>query len=285
MSEIIPFFNHLPEPVIPLACRLWDKAKSTGYDGQTAYQDFAQEVRFLGIEPPTRAITKRWIAGVQAGLIDRPAGETMVAATPYTPRPKKKTLQISAAEDPDRPWEPWSMMPVGDQRNIIREVLSEDGQTAFAYFTGKFMALAPISENPVPLPFKVWRQRRVSIPAPQEQEFIERPVAPVICSAAEALAENTARHQPIRAKAIAEAASRQADALLAKIPEFSPSLTVPLFPPTTDVEFAPVDFEALAERLYAQTLEELQRGAAAKAAKLVAGRLREIAARYDAEAA
>lgn len=85
------------------------------------------------------------------------------------PAPETKAMQISAADDPDRPWEPWTVMHVGDQRNIIREVLSEDGQTALAYFTGKFMALAPISENPEPLPFKVWRQRRTPSSETNEQ--------------------------------------------------------------------------------------------------------------------
>ena len=91
-------------------------------------------------------------------------GPNDLVAEMRVPAPQPQTMQISATDDPDRPWEPWSMIPVGDQRNIIREVLSEYGQTALAYFTGKLMALAPISENPEPLPFKVWRQRRTPSP-------------------------------------------------------------------------------------------------------------------------
>lgn len=173
MSEVIPFFNRLPEPVIPLACRLWDKARSAGYNSQTAYQDFAEDIRHLGIEPPSRAITKRWIAGVQAGLIDRPAGKTIVPAIERTP-----------------------------------------GDT-------------------------------------------------------------------VRAEVIAKAASRQAGVLLAKIPELSPSRSVPSREADTGDMPAPMDLEALADRLYARTLEELQRGAPASAARLVASRLREIAERIE----
>ncbi|WP_320200523.1 hypothetical protein RMR16_008815 [Agrobacterium sp. rho-13.3] len=73
-ADIIPFFDNMPEQVIPLAARLWDEAVSPNYNGQTAYQDFALELRYLNIEPPPRAIAKRWIAGVQAKLIKRPGG-------------------------------------------------------------------------------------------------------------------------------------------------------------------------------------------------------------------
>jgi len=66
---------------------------------------------------------------------------------------------ISALHDPERPWRPWMDMPIGDQRNVVREVRSEAGRTALAYWTGQFMAFAPISDDPKPLNFKVWGQR------------------------------------------------------------------------------------------------------------------------------
>lgn len=77
MSDIIPFFHDLPHAALPSAIRLWDAAQSAGYNGQTAYQDFAEDLRFLHIEAPPRSIVKRWIAGVQANLIPRPGDEKL----------------------------------------------------------------------------------------------------------------------------------------------------------------------------------------------------------------
>lgn len=97
MSEVIPFFHDLPSVAIPSATRLWDEAQSTSYNGQTAYQDFAQDLRFLHIEPPARSIVKRWIAGVQANLIARPGGEK--------PKPEAPG-QAVAAISPEKRREP-----------------------------------------------------------------------------------------------------------------------------------------------------------------------------------
>lgn len=82
--EVIPFFHDLPARAISAAARLWDEAQSANYNGQTAYQDFAQDLHFLHIEPPPRSIVKRWIAGVQANLICRPGGEARLSGTVAT---------------------------------------------------------------------------------------------------------------------------------------------------------------------------------------------------------
>ena len=187
MSEVIPFFHDLPAPALPSAVRLWDEAQSSSYNGQTAYQDFAQDLHLLHIEPPPRSIVKRWIAGVQANLIPRPGGEK--------PKPEV-TAQAVAVVSPEKQWE-----PVGDRR-----------------------------------------QRRAI-----EQEKL-----------AAALPE----FQPSPVKAKAELAVRAAE-----------------------VTHASNDFDVFAAKLFEVTLAEIKRDAEAKAAKLVASRLREIADRYDASAA
>lgn len=97
MSEVIPFFHDLPALAVPSAARLWDEAQSSSYNGQAAYQDFAQDLRFLHIEPPARSIVKRWIAGVQANLIPRPGGEK--------PKPEAP-VPAAAAISPEKRREP-----------------------------------------------------------------------------------------------------------------------------------------------------------------------------------
>ncbi|XHE13644.1 hypothetical protein PCC82_02585 [Agrobacterium deltaense] len=97
-SEVIPFFHDLPAPAITLAARLWDEAQSASYNGQTAYQDFAENLRFLHIEPPPRSIVKRWIAGVQANLIPRPGGEIPALGT-VAPQQKSSARPTAKGEE------------------------------------------------------------------------------------------------------------------------------------------------------------------------------------------
>lgn len=97
-SEVIPFFHELPTTAIASAARLWDEAQSVSYNGQTAYQDFAQDLRFLHIEPPPRSIVKRWIAGVQANLIPRPGGEIPASGT-VAPQQKSSARPVAKGEE------------------------------------------------------------------------------------------------------------------------------------------------------------------------------------------
>ena len=219
-SEVIPFFHDLPKPAISSAARLWDEAQSASYNGQTAYQDFAQDLRFLHIEPPPRAIVKRWIAGVQANLIPRP-GEKPKAAI---------SAPVASTAQPEKRWEP---------------------------------------END--------RRHRHGI-------------------AQERLAAALPEFQPSPVKAKAELAVRAVDAMVAA-PESAepvrPLIAAEIDPETRKISMlgilaelpAPSDFDTLAARLYEATLADIRRDAEAKAAKLVASRLREIADRYDASAA
>ncbi len=66
-------------------------------------------------------------------------------------------------------WRPWKDMPIGDQRFIVREVCGDGGQTALAYWTGKVFAYAPVSDDPVEVPFKVTGQRT---PVPQHEVVV-----------------------------------------------------------------------------------------------------------------
>lgn len=202
-SEVIPFFHDLPKLAVSSAARLWDEAQSTSYNGQTAYQDFAQDLRFLHIDPPPRSIVKRWIAGVQANLIPRPGGAK--------PEPEVTVPAISAVS-PEKQWG-----PVNDRRHR-----------------------------------RAFEQEKLAAALP---EF-----------------------QPSPMKAKAELAVRVTD----------------LFPVTSPLNFlggeqeradSTSDFDAFAAKLFEVTLAEIKRDAEAKAAKLVANRLREIADRYDASAA
>lgn len=69
-------------------------------------------------------------------------------------RRKPRTLIDSLpASNDGRPWLPMTDMPIGDHRNIPVEVLGARGQTAHAYWTGRFWARAPISDSPVSLGF------------------------------------------------------------------------------------------------------------------------------------
>ena len=183
-TEVIPFFHELPTTAIASAARLWDEAQSVSYNGQTAYQDFAQDLRFLHIEPPPRAIVRRWIAGVQANLIPRPGGEIPVSG----------------------------------------------------------------------------------VVAPQ-QKSSARPVA-------KGKEERQARRVTAQEK------------LAAALPEFTPVVqNLPPIAPTSEIVGADVSIEMFATRLFDDTVASLNRDVAAKAAKVVASRLREIADRYDASAA
>ncbi|WP_275789756.1 hypothetical protein [Pararhizobium gei] len=71
----IPFFSDLPTAAIRPAGQLWSKSRDPNYNGLVAYSDFVQELNDLKIAPPPRAVVKRWVAGVQGGLIDCPGGE------------------------------------------------------------------------------------------------------------------------------------------------------------------------------------------------------------------
>ncbi|KJF67426.1 hypothetical protein [Rhizobium nepotum] len=99
MREVIPFFHDLPAIAITPAARLWDEAQSVSYNGQTAYQDFAQDLRLLHVDPPPRSIVRRWIAGVQVHLIPRPGGEQK---PPYQPLEKpageRQARRVTAQE-------------------------------------------------------------------------------------------------------------------------------------------------------------------------------------------
>lgn len=220
-SEVIPFFHDLPKPALSSAARLWDEAQSASYNGQTAYQDFAQDLRFLHIEPPPRAIVKRWIAGVQANLIPRPGGEGSNAAI---------SVPVASTAQQEKRWEP------ENDRHHRRATAQE-----------KLAAALP--------------------------EF-----------------------QPSSVKAKAELAVRALDVMVAS-PETGesvrPLIAAEIDPETRRINVlgmiaelpAQSDFDTLAARLYDATLAEIRRDAEAKAAKLVASRLREIADRYDASVA
>ncbi|UXT99420.1 hypothetical protein [Agrobacterium tumefaciens] len=219
-SEVIPFFHDLPKAAVSSAARLWDEAQSASYNGQTAYQDFAQDLRFLHIEPPPRAIVKRWIAGVQANLIPRP-GEKPKAAI---------SAPVASTAQREKRWE-----PENDRRH--RHGIAQERLAA---------ALPEFQPSPVKAKAELAvRAVDAMVAAPESAE----PVRPLIA------AEIDPETRKISMLGI-----------LAELPASS-------------------DFDTLAARLYEATLADIRRNAEAKAAKLVASRLREIADRYDASAA
>lgn len=94
-ADMIPFFSELPPQAVKAACKLWDAIQSPGYNGVSAYIAFTHNLQLHGIEPPPRAIVKRWAAGVECGMIPRPEPE---AETP----PITETLSAPAVEpDPE----------------------------------------------------------------------------------------------------------------------------------------------------------------------------------------
>ena len=202
-SEIIPFFHDLPKAAVSPAARLWDEAQSTSYNGQAAYQDFAQDLRFLHIDPPPRSIVKRWIAGVQGNLIPRPGGEKSKPEAP---------VQTVSAVAPEKRCE-----PVNDGRH---------------------------------------------------RRAVEH----------ERLAAALPEFQPSPVKAEAEMAVRATGL-------FPAISSLRILDGEQEPSDATSDFDAFAAKLFDVTLAEIKRDAEAKAAKLVASRLREIADRYDASAA
>lgn len=66
-----------------------------------------------------------------------------------------------------RPFRPMIQLPIGDQRNIVMELISADGFSALGYWTGRMWAHAPMSANPRPLDFKPARYRLLD---PGEQD-------------------------------------------------------------------------------------------------------------------
>jgi hypothetical protein len=85
-STSIPFFSDLPTAAVPLAQRLFDDALKPSYNGLTAYADFVSRCNDRKISAPPRAVVKRWIAGVQAGLIERPGAAS---------EPAKQAISLS----------------------------------------------------------------------------------------------------------------------------------------------------------------------------------------------
>ncbi|MCY1668062.1 hypothetical protein [Rhizobium sp. SL86] len=68
----IPFFDDLPIAAISATQRLYDEAIAPGFSVPAAYSTFVSQLNSTGADAPARAHFKRWIAGVQAGLIERP---------------------------------------------------------------------------------------------------------------------------------------------------------------------------------------------------------------------
>lgn len=94
----IPFFSELPPKAVKAACRLFDAIQSPDYNGITAYHDFCHDLTIAAVTPPGRALVKRWQAGVQLGVIDRPAPFSEVPSSR-----KAKTASVSeAAADAER---------------------------------------------------------------------------------------------------------------------------------------------------------------------------------------
>lgn len=82
MSENIPFFNDIPTKAIPAASRLFDTIRTPGFSFPVAYSDFVGDLNRLKVAPPARPVVKRWMAGVQGGLIARPSLHDEVAEAP-----------------------------------------------------------------------------------------------------------------------------------------------------------------------------------------------------------
>jgi hypothetical protein len=85
-STYIPFFSDLPTTAIPAAQHLFDDALEPSYNGLKAYADFVSRCNDRKIGAPPRAVVKRWIAGVQAGLIERPGAAS---------EPAKQAISLS----------------------------------------------------------------------------------------------------------------------------------------------------------------------------------------------
>lgn len=94
--ENIPFFSDLPAKAERAASRLFDAARSPAYNGPIAYRDFVQDLQFLEISAPPRAVVNRWVSGVQAGLVSRPGGEPELSPEPA---PAGETVQSWAYFD------------------------------------------------------------------------------------------------------------------------------------------------------------------------------------------
>lgn len=98
MSEHgIPFFNDVPTAAIPATQKLWDAIDVPGYNALVAYNIFVSDLQASGIEAPPRTAVRRWAAGVEAGLIDRPiTGENKL-------RVKKTVATPAAVSDESEP--------------------------------------------------------------------------------------------------------------------------------------------------------------------------------------
>ncbi|MCW5711301.1 hypothetical protein [Shinella sp.] len=79
--ENIPFFNDIPTKAIPAAARLFDTIRTPGFNFPLAYSDFVGDLNRLKVDPPARALVKRWMAGVQGGFITRPGFDETSADT------------------------------------------------------------------------------------------------------------------------------------------------------------------------------------------------------------
>lgn len=73
--EHIPFFDdELSEPVQAIVAKLWDAARRPDFNSVQAYPDFITAIGDEGLQAPSRALFRRFVAGAQAGLISRPGG-------------------------------------------------------------------------------------------------------------------------------------------------------------------------------------------------------------------
>lgn len=92
----IPFFSAIPDAALPATQRLWDAIDVPGYNALTAYNAFVMDVKAVGLDAPPRTAVRRWAAGVEAGLIDRPVtGENKLRV--------KKTMETPPAPEVPEP--------------------------------------------------------------------------------------------------------------------------------------------------------------------------------------
>lgn len=293
MSDAIPFFSAIPTMAIPAVQRLFDDAQAPGYSLPAVYSNLVSRLNACGVTPPARALVKRWLAGVTAGMIDRPAMPDGIddaapapAASYFESLPDAATPALTAVWDAIQ-------AAVGTADEADAE------ETAFDVF---FEAMREIGHRePEWRPFVAYaravRLGQVERPARQIVEELPSAALPVEEAAPQDVAEPTRKRRSRQVKVDAPAMNPAAEvedaaAFVPLTPENFRSLTqtqggvMASLPPAAAIEFlGETEAEAdIAERLrlvrddlIASAYAALQASMRRRAAQIVAGQLRAMA--------
>lgn len=250
-AAAIPFFDNLPIAAIPAVQRLYDDVTTPGHNPLTAYSDFVSRLNAAGSEVPPRAIVKRWIAGVQGNLCSRPESHEADVISVVTPEASYfDSLPETAMPALSQLWDTVQTSSGSDDQDARDE-------SAFDVFLEAMLGIGHREPQ--------WRQFLAYVRAIRAGQ-VERP-ARQIAEEAGAPVPDDGAEEPPRLR-----------------PAASSNSGTPARNPVTQT-VRPDDIALVVDRMLDDTIAQFQREARARAALVVAGRLRELADQLERQRA